>query len=303
MPYEEWQLGRLRQGLAAYRAIRKRRRGKDAWSYVAGDMLADEEIADALGFNQMDPEAALAEALRRFFNKGQLPVDDRLDAIRMFLERKRLLGSLESAPDFDLPFQTAQLLRDYLTGGAGNGKGDQTGAGADLEGSYEDIYDTSQLTYARSAIYISNAGDGIFDVREDRTIHPVTTTKRIESHGELFDVAGFQVPQGGAQLSDKVIARHLFTGWGVWAEGNLMLFMRHQRDSHQVYSYVALMAGATLTFDQKPKQPLSLLRITDGFSGKPLSPGRYQDRLLKDKIEPNIIHYFRDAAAQGSSDG
>lgn len=288
MPYADWQLGRLRQGLVACYHLTARRYGRKGWAYVATDLMREAALDDFLPGDQEDPFKALGESLRRFVRHEQVPDDDRLDAVRYFLEKQKMIAPLDQGdPAAEHPVQAAQVLQEFLGGTADIGESSPLASSDTVTGEYQGGYDVSPLSHAAVDLYLGPAGHNILTVREEQRLFPTSTVKRVVSHGQEFEVEGFEVPREGKPPQNKPQATRSYVGWGVWVQGNLLLFLRHHRQPTDTLAYVGLMVenGETKTDSRK----LTVLRMGPGFSSKSVEDPFNLAELIMKKIMPDAI--------------
>jgi len=288
MPYADWQLGRLRQGLLACYHLTARRYRREGWVYVATDMMRDEALDDVLPIDQENPTKALGEALRRFVRYKKSLGEARLDAVRYFLEKHRMIAPLDQGdPAEEYPVQAAQLLQEFLGGTADIGESRARAASDAVVGEYQGSYDVSPLSHAAVDLYLSPAGHNILSVREEQRIFPTSTVKRVVSHGQEFEVEGFEVPREGRAPQNKPQATRSYVGWGVWVQGNLMLFLRHHRQPTDTLAYIGLLVedGGMKTAGQG----LTMLRMGPRFSTTPVDDPFNLAELVMKKIMPHTI--------------
>lgn len=111
MAYSEWQISRLRSRISRYRK-EEPLNGKDrAWWRVAMDILDAEEIPDA--YMKDEDVDIFSESLRRFAAASQVPSQQRLDAIRVFLLEKAYLAKVD-LEEQSVPYQAAFAMLEYL---------------------------------------------------------------------------------------------------------------------------------------------------------------------------------------------
>ena len=164
--YSDWQTERLRDRLMAYYCERAKKRGVTGWINVASDVFGHEDIVCYMDTSQVKPVDALGESLRRYSRREQIPDDDRLYVIRLFLERAGYLTPVE-LDQASSAYHAAYGLMDHFAAGE-----DEIAAAAALQGIFlacRPVRNGFQVTAWRIEV---GAKPGLMTVKEHSAVYP-----------------------------------------------------------------------------------------------------------------------------------
>ncbi|RCK43663.1 hypothetical protein TH25_21170 [Thalassospira profundimaris] len=173
--FSPWQVGRLRDRLANYKSSVRL-----GWERIALDILDDgDQDEDYVDAEDVRP---FSESLRRLVAGSQIPTDERLNAIRIYLRNIGYLspGDLDEARG---SLQTPAAFMEFVAGGDANAK-KAVEALKVYEGTYSQIQEGGPLSenqYFHQCLSLDHSG-GVMAARlTDSRLNRIDTLRRLKN--------------------------------------------------------------------------------------------------------------------------
>lgn len=199
--FSPWQIGRLTDRLMNYKAAKRH-----GWERIATDILFVEELPeDYVDSEEVRP---LSESLRRLANGTQIPSEQRLNAVKLFLIDQGYLAS-DALDQGGSTLQAPLAFVDFITAASGDSR-QRLARFAAFEGTYSVVHDMVRVVrHERLSLAFQN---GFFNVAYEETF-----LKNIDSIDRLVEMPN--VRKRAISREDK------YEGWAACGPfGQIMIF-------------------------------------------------------------------------------